>query len=148
MASSFTAKARVVPMVGPAYTVSSGPNSSKANALLELDTILGTVVGQAILTVSVTEHMPLADAGLELLNDTDQYEDASIPVQKTGDLPGTFKTRVIHVENMSTAYAVEGHTDLVDTENADVAAIITAYRDSSGNNGYTADPTAPARYSV
>lgn len=143
---AYTYTATVLPVVGAAYKVSSGPANTQADAKAEVAAILKTVVGVQINKITVTQDLDVTAEALTLADVTHQYEDSIINLRKAGTLAGTFKTRFKKVNNMDVAYALFADPHLVDEGNADIQAIRDNYRDSTGANGYSFDPTAPSHF--
>jgi len=142
MAGFYRASARVVTPTGGTKnpeTYGSGPNTTEALAITELQSILASVVGVSILSASVSHQLDLATAGLALQGSTDQYEDAVIIVEKV--IGGFLVEKTITVENMTnTVLLLPGVSPVIDDTNGLVTAIAAAYHDGQAVGGYTLSP--------
>ena len=142
MAGFYRATARVATMTGGTKnpeTYGSGPNTTEAAAIAELTSILASVVGESIISASVSHQLDLTTAGLALLNNTDQYEDAVIVLQKV--VSGNLVTKTLTVENMTnTVLLLPGVSPVIDDTNALITAIATNYHDGLAASGYALAP--------
>jgi len=130
------ASAKVLTPSDDFETYGSGPNPTRAAAILEISTTLATVVGKAIVSMSVTEDPDPTTEGLALKSIDDQFEDATLVLSKPGPLAGQYLTRTKHIENMDLAYKQLGG-NFVNPVDPDVLAIVAAFRDGLGGNGYS-----------
>lgn len=142
MAGFYRASARVATMTGGTKnpeTYGSGPNTTEAAAIAELASILAAVVGESIISASVSHQLDLATAGLALQGNTDQYEDAVIVVQKV--VSGNLVTKTVTVENMTNSVLLlPGVSPAIDDTNALVTAIASNYHDGQAVGGYSLAP--------
>jgi len=142
MAGFYRASARVVTPTGGTKkpeTYGSGPNTTEALAITELQSILASVVGISIISASVSHQLDLATAGLALQGSTDQYEDAVIVLNKV--VSGNLVEKTLTVENMTnTVLLLPGVSPVIDDTNALVTAIAAAYHDGQGVGGYSLAP--------
>lgn len=139
MASVFRASASVRTPSDDLETYGSGPNTSRALAVAELNAILKTVVGLGIERYSISEQADPTTEGAVLNGDTGQFEDAVLVLTKS--VGGHLVEKTLLVENMALGYkvAVAG-SNLVDVTEGDIADIAAAYHDGSATGGYDFAP--------
>jgi hypothetical protein len=142
MAGFYRATARVATLTGGTKdpeTYGSGPNTTEALAIAELQAILAAVVGVTVISATVSHQLDLTAAGLALKNSTDQYEDAVIVLQKV--VSGNLVEKTLTVENMSNTVLLNpGISPVIDDSNALVGAIANAYHDGQAVGGYALAP--------
>jgi hypothetical protein len=139
MASIFRASAAVRTPSDDLETYGSGPNTSRALAVAELNSILATVVGLGVERYSISEQTDPTTEGAALNSADAQFEDSVLVLTKS--VGGKLVEKTLTVENMSLGYkvAVAG-SNLVEVTDADLAAIASAYHDGSGVGGYDFAP--------
>lgn len=137
---SFKATAVVLMPNDERGNYSSGDNPTRASALAELGAVLQTISAKQLLSASVSESVTGADLTALVIGHaaTVPFEEATIVMRRAGVSPEPpFVTKSKTVENMALLYKV-ANSPQVDTDADDIAALITAFYDGTGRNGFAA----------
>lgn len=135
---SFKATAVVLSPSDIRITYSSGENPSRASALAELQAVLATISAKQLLSASVSETLTGTDLSSLVIghDETVPFEEGSLVLRRAGVSPEPpFVTKTKTIENMALVYKVSTGPQ-IDTTATDIAALVTAFYDGTGRNGF------------